>query len=128
MSTDVYFDFHDPIIYPLWDDNWSKWYSKIVQQELLGNETYFVERVSHLSNLVIDNNFGLWDTFIEQYRGQVVDRNLIAKIILDWKQLYQEAQKPEAEPECQPTDMLTSGQIKILLNKYKGKHLIIRVD
>lgn len=128
MSSDVYFDFHDPIIYPLWDDNWSKWYAKIVQQELLGNETYFAERVSHLSNLVIGTNIDAWEKLGEQYKGQIVDRHLIAKIILDWKQLYQEAQKPEVASQCRPDDILTSGQVKIMLNKYKGKHLVIRIN
>lgn len=129
MSSDVYFDFHTPeLFYFQKEYNWSKWYSELVKLELGGKESYFVERVSHLSNLSIPNNIDMWELIKEQYNNQLVDRSLISNIITEWKKLYQECQQPEVVFECHPMDMLTSGQIKILLKKYKGNYLVIRTN
>lgn len=129
MSVDVYFDFHTPELYEVHvKDNWSKWYSKLVQLELSGKESYFSERVSHLSNLIIPNNITIWELLKMEHDGQLVDRHLIASIITVWNSLYRECQNSEVVKDCQPQDIFTSGQIKILLKKYKGNHLVFRTD
>ena len=128
MSSQVYFDFHSPeLFFTLEEDSWSKWYSKLIQLELAGKVSYFSERVSHLSNLIIENNIDAWELLQEESSGQVVDRSLIAKIITEWGKLYKECQKP-IDSIYDPTDMWTAGQIKIVLKKYKGYHLVIRTD
>lgn len=139
MSSDVYFDFHTPDIYPLLEESWSKWYSKVVQNDIVnGKEVYFAERVSHLSNLVIETNIDAWELFQEEVNGKLIDRTLIAKVITEWKRLYSESQKPlemvnddydiSGRNKELRNDIMTSGQIKILLKKYKGYHLVLRTD
>jgi hypothetical protein len=129
MSSNVYFDFHTPEVYPLWNESWSKWYSKLVQLELNNTSCYFTEKVSDKSTLVVPNNEDVWEFFQEEHAGKLIDRSLIAKIITDWRKLYQESQAVlNSIGHSVRNDMMTAGQIKILLKKYKGYHLVFRTD
>jgi len=122
MSNSIYFDFHTPELFEVWKtESWSKWYSKLVQLELSGKESFFSERISDESNLLVPNNTIVWELFKEENDGKIVDRHLIADILSIWKKLYQESQTSQSSLF---QDMFTPGQIKILLKKYKGNHLV----
>lgn len=139
MSTDVYFDFHSPTTYPLYQA-WDKVCGQVNREPGAWEATHkawcdsIKERgqydpcaVAHLHNLCQEVNNELWDAFRMKWRmGMVVTEENIPQIVADWKVLYDNTQN--SEDEHMKEEMLSPEEMEEMLREYIGFHLEHRVD
>lgn len=138
MSTDVYFDYHSPEGWALYqaavtadDANsmaMSLWWDHLGVME--GRRAHYDPcRVAYLSNLVARCTYDLWVAFEQRWGGILVSEDVVPVIVNDWRVIYDLTQRPENAGDCGiPDDIATPEEVAADLQAHLGFVLDTRVD